>query len=76
MDIENEKQMLGEALLRHSELVKGLNDVEGLLAKGIAKGRERVGAMDFHDEDTFTAFINEAVALKRLENQKKYLSRN
>jgi hypothetical protein len=66
LEIEGEKQQLGDALLRHGELSAHLSDVEGLLAKAIAQRSERVAAMDFHDEDSFAAFINEATALKKL----------
>jgi hypothetical protein len=56
-------------------MVKQLNDVEGYINKYIKELKQKMVGKDFKDEESFNEYIDDATALKKLENQKKYLSR-
>ena len=36
--------------------------------------KDKVEKMDFFDEETFNEYLNELTALKKLENQKKFIN--
>lgn len=75
LEVEKEKQILQENSYRYSEMVKQLNDVEGYINKYIKELKQKMVGKDFKDEESFNEYIDDATALKKLENQKKYLSR-
>ena len=51
-----------------------MDDVTSLLTRFIGEQKDKIKSLDFTDEKSFGVYLDELIACKRLENQKRYLS--
>lgn len=73
--VEEEKEKVQASLFKYNEIMKQVTNVDSILTNLIAKKKEQQ-VTDFSDEQTFLKYLNDLTQIKKLENQKKYLSQS
>lgn len=61
-------------MFKYSENLKRLGNIDEFLNQFIEEKKRKIENKDFSDEDSFLSYLANSFEVKKLENQKKYLS--